>query len=270
MAYMPYVHHIGRGFDHLGEYLSPPLPPVAARKRLVDFRVALRAGAPLHTLLPPKLQTWVITPGSPPWTFADHLNDDWFGASGKGAAYIPPTLKDPFQQTGWWFQWEGDANAILRETLLRAVEVALGINHNDPDTTTGPSGPVHSPSSITFIWTCGAPFFQGWLNWRDNAVTVVFTTPGNGKQLYATPRPTDRSPDYEEDTPAVPLDSAYRCGSWVIGQEFTQLFPSPTLVPQGLGQGFLPSSTSKIRTLGKIKVYKPSENDGGVLEIGRP
>ena len=33
--------------------------------------------------------------------------------------------------TGYWRNWYGDAEGIVRETYTRAIEVSLGIPHDD-------------------------------------------------------------------------------------------------------------------------------------------
>src|SRR5580693_6032643 len=51
---------------------------------------------------------------------ADHIDKDWFGIK-------PGSQSDPTSR--YWSYWEGDAQGIVRETIVRAIEIALGLDH---------------------------------------------------------------------------------------------------------------------------------------------
>ena len=65
----------------------------------------------------------------------DHQNRHWYGKT-----YLGPGLWGPQQpfnavthpRTGFWHNWYGDAEGIVRETYIRAIEVSLGIPHEVP------------------------------------------------------------------------------------------------------------------------------------------
>lgn len=117
----------------------------------------------------------------------NHVNTHWYGLEVL-AGTVHPRQPAGLTSTGWWNKWRGDAHGIMRETLIRALEVSLGLDHlgeaPDPDDV--------EPErcwQIHFLWVCGSPKFEGWLHWRKNmpdpsqggVVTVVFSTPGNSE-----------------------------------------------------------------------------------------
>ena len=106
-----------------------------------------------------------------------HIEKDWFGyvvGTQQQAPFNP--LTNP--TTGFWENYWGDVAGIVRETLTRAVEVALGLDHDAE-----PPGTRHWP--IELFWKCPNPWFEGWVTWRhepsqpaSGQVTVILATPG--------------------------------------------------------------------------------------------
>ena len=124
----------------------------------------------------------------------DHLNEDWFGIYGNPLSKHPGDLP-----TGFWEAYQGDPEAILREGMIRAIEVSFGINHNaappvdaiedwNQATATWPSGHAsaigarHWPIEVT--WICQGPWFQCWITWLKTDNTE---TGGHVNLLIATP-----------------------------------------------------------------------------------
>src|SRR6478752_7089331 len=68
-----------------------------------------------------------------------HMNVHWFGMlpTGNvvnGKAQYQHQVNGTFQwvqnpTTGWWRNYFGDVEGIMRETLIRAAEIALGLEH---------------------------------------------------------------------------------------------------------------------------------------------
>lgn len=140
-----------------------------------------------------------------------HVNDHWFGLAAVGDQYVPwqpkPAMGDRKWTTGWWAKWRGDAHGIFRETVIRALEISMGLDHlfesaptANVDIAGWPAAKRHWP--IQFLWMCGPPKFEGWVHWRsfngvtlpkdtgasglasepldkEGVVTVIFTTPGS-------------------------------------------------------------------------------------------
>jgi hypothetical protein len=270
---------IGQVFSLLNDYLEDKPNMVAMLKDLRDPTVKRLPDMDFF-----KNGNWPST--SPAAAVAAHIETDWFG-------WDPITgVQDAFDPnhpapTGWWTRWYGDADKITRETLKRALEVALGV----PDGGPIPSTPPRS-WRVMVNWTCGAPMFQGWVAWewdendaQEGYVLVTFTTPGNGQLLYATPhRPgwpqapgsPAGPPDYEDAATSVG-----NYGLWVIGDHCTDVLRPPTPVWNQLGSGVLPAwPNAFVYThgpvnvphpewyIGDVAVVAPAEEDGGVLRIG--
>ena len=266
MPPMPYAMEIGPVFSLLNDY-------VEEKQHMVNLLTELRD--PTITSLN---QTEVFSSSSAkalPNNAITHIEQDWFG-------YRPGTTKqDPFDPnnpgtTGWWTRWNGDAAGITRETLVRALEVALGVPHVGAGENTAPPEPTRC-WRLQFIWACGAPFFQGWVSWQwdeddpmEGFVSVTFTTPGNGHLLYATPhRPANApAPSLGYEDPAVTVGNY---GMWLIGENETEARPRGEREFTDLGVDVLPDwPEAFVHTHGGVTVVSPAEIDGGVLPAGRP
>src|SRR5437879_1220653 len=137
---------------------------------------------------------------STPKTRGDHLNKDWFGMKKAGSAWVKQADADFDPQsnpsTGFWINYWGDVEEIVRETFVRAIEVSLGLRH----------GERHAPHAefrrfwpISVFLKCPTPWFEGWVTWRsweagtatraqDGSVAVHFLVPGNyGSQVLKQP-----------------------------------------------------------------------------------
>lgn len=140
-----------------------------------------------------------------------HVNQHWFGLIYDSATNThepkQPVVTGGDVTTGWWNKWRGDSHGIMRETLIRALELSLGLEHlgGAPDSLDTPPEPDRC-WQIHFLWVCGSPKFEGWLHWRrnvgssdpdDGVVTVVFSTPGNTESplsLTLLPEDVDQTP----------------------------------------------------------------------------
>jgi hypothetical protein len=276
MPAMPYMFEVGRILSWVNEYLETPdnaqhlFDQLHAGVPLTEID-ALNSPNPENATIPDPVVGGHITP-------AGHVARDWLGWQ-NWKARLPAGPQPPFNpaapnRTGWWVRWNGNAEGVIRETLLCATEVALNY----------PRGKnVRLPKAkarhwrMQFLWVCGAPFLQGWVNWqewdkgdRDGMVTVTFTTPGNGHPLYATPEaarvlPAPDNADYEVNPQTV---GEY--GLWVIGEDRCDVLAPPKAAFFVSGAGFLPPMTNQfIHTSGNVIVVSPQELDGGVRRIGR-
>lgn len=203
--------------------------------------------------------------------------------------------------TGWWARWRGDAFNIFRITLIRAIEVSLGldIDGDVPINAFGELEPArHWP--IDFHWICGAPKFEGWISWRDlgdqGAVHVLMVTPSIGDDpgpglsagisLSLTAGhgtvapPPGPARDYEVvDQPGAParptLGQAH--GLWVVGHDLSHVDLTPGSFPCEANpnddwlvdwgereQGAVVAPTSL-----EVVTVQPAEVDGGVRRSGR-
>jgi hypothetical protein len=220
-----------------------------------------------------------------------HLNRDWFGMTNASGQWA----KQPnAATTGFWSDYQGDPEAILREGMARAIEVSFGITRTDPLpgeipsvaswqdavdwTGNEPSGP-HWPIDVN--WICQAPWFQCWVLWRklnDSAVggkvTLLITTPAaEGFPLTSRiTRPITGwkpcPPQYASADTAhdIPLEDR---GVWVVGHD--DYLPTLTFSTKGSPIAGIPWPSIRWRaTDANVVTVRPCEWEGGVRGIGRP
>jgi hypothetical protein len=277
MPAMPYMFEVGRILSWVVDYCEDPAHLATLHQQLHDgipltqIEALLSPNPDNATIPDPVNLGGSITP-------AEHIARDWLGWPLTAGSYAPPqpawNPANP-KRTGWWIQWHGDAEKILRETLLCATEIALDIPRGGAPTTQ--SSPRHW--HMQFLWVCGAPFLQGWVNWQEwdenddagGMVTVTFTTPGNGHKLYATPEAPSGALPTPDDDYEDPATTVEEYGLWVIGETETEVVPLPGIPWSISGLDFLPPwANAFVHTSGNVVVVSPAELDGGVLEDGRP
>lgn len=212
------------------------------------------------------------------------VNEQWFGMHEQAGRWVAQGPFNPAapKNTGSWTSWHGDATAIVRTTLLRAAEVALGLpprRFGDPPVTLAATT-RHWP--VMMIWKCGQNWFEGWVSWREAAnaglVVAIFATPGNGAAISRSPlAPPNRPlPEYAEFPPRpgqTALTSVARArGHWVVGHVNNRPHPyvGGTVAPTPAGAITLPTLLTMWVGEGDIVTVAPSEPDGGVLANGRP
>ena len=147
------------------------------------------------------------------------LEDHWIGQGANGP---------PDEPTGYWVGYRGDVEGVLREGLIRAIEVSQGVTH-DADPSTGTR-----LWPIQVHWKCPNPYFEVWVSWRRRDDTP---TGGQVDVLLATPpdkfnRLTDR-PRFPPGPPAgvaavqtplaEPTDATASQGMWLVAHEFHRL-----------------------------------------------
>ena len=231
-----------------------------------------------------------------------HLYAHWFGYSTTSTSGLwdwdppPPNGTVPAASTGWWSRWRGDAFNIFRQTLIRAIEVSLGLDADEPVTLDSQGDPVVDRVwPIEFLWICGAPKFDGWVSWRDfggaGHVTVLLVTPaiadpapaGLNPGISLSLRPqsggtVSTGPDYQEIL-ANHSTAGQRVGLWVIGHDVSAVVPEGVLVngpppyPSPDGDWLIEESEQVAGQLvvgfGDIVTVQPAEDDGGILQKGR-
>jgi len=262
MGYMPYTVSVGAELSKLTSYCRDPKNLVKTLNDLRNDKLSLP-----QCLTNAKARDAVVK----------HFAVHWLG-------YDPTTMKpqpafDPANPntTGWWSEWYGDAEGVLRETMIRAVEVALGL---DPGM--GPAAATRC-WPMMFTWTCGSPMLQGWVSWCNfdatnnngdesgtgGVVNVIFSTPGNGQPLWATPQSPGAgatAPDYDVN----PTQVTGPYGLLVIGEDDMDVRQPGSQVFKHVGNQAIPSPWPDFfHTYGDALVtVSPAEVEGGVLEAG--
>jgi hypothetical protein len=261
MGIMPFHVEVGPNWEVLEDYCN------GSRQRLVDALAKLEAGGDLMDIGLFTSKTLVGGPLSLQ-QLRDHGRRDWFGmretANGQWQPQ-PPFNKATNPTTGYWRQWYGDAEEIVRTTLRHAARLSLGLADGaDPDDAR--HGTQHWP--IRVLIKCTQPWFEGWIRWsRDpGLVIVIFAVPGNGHPLLTTPMspPARNNPDYAVG-PGCQGDE----GLWVITHTTETPHTVETSAPSSSGHWIYPIWGSVYEGTGPIVTVAPAEIDGGVLAAGR-
>jgi hypothetical protein len=260
MAGMPYHLEKGPIFSVLESFVNQtPKRTVLERLRDQNTRLVDVGGVNSTTLNAPPYPTFQAR--------CDHINEDWFGFAHGGNSQPPRTAGHP--TTGLWKNYYGDVEGIVRLTLCRAVEAAMGIDHNQAltdDLTIARDWPIE------LFWKCPNPWFEGWVSWRcdpsnsgQGRVTVIFATPGNGAVVLSDPR-NGRNP-VVEPTSADPDQ-----GMWIVTHAGHDRVVTPTHLPTPLQQVPLPNLALGVTWVGKegLTTVAPSFIDGGAQSGGLP
>jgi hypothetical protein len=291
---MPYMLEKGPYFSITESVLEDVTERIA-------LLVRLRSGEGFDTM--PSLDAASLDAG--PWaSFLNrlaHQNQDWYGMRpGPPRADGTPTWQSqpPFniltnRTTGYWYSWYGDALSIVKEAFTRAIEVSLGIPHDDAQKDPSAIAQASKQSwPIEVFWRCPAPWFESWITWRGDGpastsaraghVIVHIHTPSHhGSALLLSPlrsAPYNERESYGEwtkpPTPgARPLDAPpYSSrGMWVVAQreQVEYLNVVSAVEPTGAGRWRYPSIGPTVHSTGDVVVVQPNEPDGGVLADGR-
>ena len=170
----------------------------------ITFMMELRDGKPLAD----------CSPFAGSLTAREHLREHWR------------------QAPGWMQRWHGDADAISRETMLRALEVASATPRDKvaSDTT------LRAMHPIDILLTCGAEQFQGFVTWRTTdagrRVLVVLSAPDYGPDGYTywTGLTVDGRPKLPKDATGITTDR----GMWVIGHVRGERGDGDSFISSGL------------------------------------
>ncbi len=184
--------------------------------------------------------------------------------------------------TGMWQQYYGNVEAIVVETALRALTVALGID---------PEGQPTRNLPIEIFWKCPQRWFETWITWRSDPspphagqVTLILATPGSGTPLlerYADGRGADPKPDLNSGAPLISSDptepafsgpsSAAPRGMWTVTHTHNILLPTLSATGESkTGDWSTPDFGPSYAGTGPIICVSPSFEDGGLPPVGGP
>jgi hypothetical protein len=208
---MPYTLTRGPLLTLVENALNPT--DQAGRDERNAILAALRAGTPLDQI-PWVTSNTVAAIALPQGTLDVRLQDDWFGRN------------DPPQKatTGYWVGYRGDVEPVLREGLLRAVEVSLGITRQDDPNVAVRAWPIEVQ------WKCPNPWFEVWVTWRrqgsgpgDGRVTLMIATPPDRSNRLVTEvrrPPPDANGQHSVTVPLEkPVSADAAQGMWVVSHE---------------------------------------------------
>jgi len=225
--------------------------------RLVAALDQLRGDIALLDVQDGDANQWIQSPAfeADPDVRRGQLAGSWLGLGGMLGPQEP--------QTGAWMQWNGPAEQILRTTLTRGAEVALGLA---PDEEVPAEGPRRH-WRVELFWKGSCSWMEGWVTWRRHSlepdtgqVTVILCTPPIPSPLRDTPFTTaPDEPDYEYPVANVDSDR----GMWVVASSrqrlswarSTDATPGPLRFP-GFGASFESDDG--------VVVVRPSYAEGGV------
>jgi hypothetical protein len=213
---MPYTLTRGPLLTLVENALNPQGPAEEAERDAL--LVALRQGTPIADLVRTTSQPMqgVAIPRAP---LDVRLEDDWFGRGANGP---------PGEPTGYWVDYQGDVEGVLREGLIRAIEVSLGLTNGAPPGTATRSWPVQ------VHWKCPNPYFEVWVSWRRHDQTprggqvdmLIATPPDKMNRLTTRPRfpPAPPVGVPAEPTPlAEPSQATASQGMWLVAHEHHRL-----------------------------------------------
>lgn len=193
---------------------------------------------------------------------------------------------DAWPSTGFWFQYHGNVEGIIRESLIRGIEIALGLEHDAEVPEDGPERVL----PIELFWKCPQRWFEGWITWRwdrthrTGQVMIMFATPGSGKPVLQSPglgqnALLEPSSIVDEDRPAPigpgpsePDRNAFQSpkGMWVVSQtDHVQLPATPDERGSTAGDWIIPPFGPSYVGAGPVICVQPAEEDGGVRPFGR-
>ena len=200
MVSMPYRWQKGHEWQMLEWVLSVPDPPTRLRHKRAVWK-SLFDEVPLADLLGKlgQAEGQTVADANPTddvdkgkdkaagW--ATHLIEDWYGLDRRKAT--PDRWENPTGGTGWWAGWEGQPIDVVKQAMLRALQVSLGdvrpTKDCAQDDLDGPDDWARN-WPIEVWWICPVGTFQASVVWRRHppdptcpdtgVVSVTWMTPG--------------------------------------------------------------------------------------------
>jgi hypothetical protein len=213
---MPYTLTRGPLLTLVENALNPQTD--AERAERAALLIDLRQGTPLAALATGNSQA--LTGVAIPRASLDvRLDEDWFGRG----ANAPPG-----EPTGYWVDYQGDVEGVLREGLIRTIEVSMGLVHD-----AGPGAATRS-WPVQVHWKCPNPYFEVWVSWRRHDATarggqvdmLIATPPDKSNRLTTRPQfpPGPPAGVPPKSTPLVEPTEAAACqGMWLVAHEHHRL-----------------------------------------------
>lgn len=233
---------------------------------------------------------------------AQRLNSNWFGFDAAGNPQAPFDAANP-ERTGYWVDYHGNTERILRTALLRSLEVAMGLDHG------ASAGESDRTWPIEVFWTCPRGWFECWVTWRQHdpaqtdggQVTLLICTPADTVNVVRPRFVEPLNPENGEQH-VNPTSPDRRQGMWLVAHSdhrshLVQWIDPSTTPPAAITTravvdalnsiystdvkvGYddaiapdpwpIPSPSTLWEGIGDVVVVSPPEIDGGVRSTGRP
>lgn len=176
-----------------------------------------------------------------------------------GAWFAAPGAPGP---TPYWLDYRGNVDNVVRETLLLAMEVAWGVDRNQPL----PGGPFQR--RIELFWHCGQRWFEAWTTWDDpqGPVKILFASPPHtGGEVVANVAPLVAAGQANVvDRTTVNLN---RDMVLISQPRHVEVAPNSPTSPSQLGQVPLPSVGTAFQGTGPVGRWSIHADSGGMNPI---
>jgi hypothetical protein len=199
-----------------------------------------------------------------PQSLAKHGEEFMGGSYDASGKWVPNA--NPGTMTSGFPNYTGNVEAILKETYIRAMEVSLGLDHNETLDQQPPERARFWP--IEVLWKCPTAWVEGWVTWQrapdgSGHVTLHLLTPSHNHYVLT-------SPGDGRNAVVNPTSSACANGMWVVTHQKNKLTMTNRIDYSEFGDWTTPTFGPIYQGTGPIVVVSPSEADGGVNCWGRP
>jgi hypothetical protein len=294
---MPYMMTKGPVWQFFDDWFSDPTLQVRLEHK-IDALIAVHTSSGLFGASPGQGTTPVAKtnwpkvkdrnkPGVVETAMPDKHFDEWFDTKGQDFSNCAALIGKKPTTTGWWTGWGGDAEAIVREAFIRAIEVSLGLDHH-PWSAKQTEAAVRSaygglPAELSsyprnwamdFAWVCPLPMLRASVRWRrlgakepDGLASLTFMTPGMTGPWAQLAWSLDKVPvpggAPKWARPASNAIQANDSGSWIVGQVDT-VETDTTPACAGTESTDVPTDAPEKYSCGPLMTVAPEVHDGGV------
>lgn len=178
-------------------------------------------------------------------------------AAGGLGRFVTKAWFDNPPGSGYWLDYGGPVDEIVREALLFAMELA-GADRAKPLPSTGLTRPIE------LLWHCGQRWFETWLTWEDETgpISVLFASPPHAAGVVLS-SVLDAPPG---QATAVTPKTAAAAGDMVLitaERHRTRRFPILTFWGTGRAKVPLPAIGVPYEGVGNVGAWSIEANSGG-------
>jgi hypothetical protein len=207
---------------------------------------------------------FALAAANPRWErsyWRPHIDRDWFGIIDRETGAVDPAA-------AWWRGFRGeDLEGIVRETFVRAIEIAFGIPHGGSPAPGTPRWPIE------LFWITSQASFEGWVSWRrlpgdsvGGVVSVFLSTPAIRPDALEQPlrseAATGPAADASDDGETAHLGLERQGMVMIAHRSLGPLEGSESEAGPRIDEG-------PLRGHGPVVVVRPSEAEGGIARVPR-